>query len=115
MTPEDGGYCLLGRRAEGRITLLSEVLADGGRAVLVFWQTDAAETFRILEGLGEEWEAIEGATDSTELLGVCLATGVEYVCLDPPTALTRGDAEEEPGLASLEAFVDHLLDDREGS
>jgi hypothetical protein len=115
MTPEDANCCLLGRRAEGRITLLSEVLADGGRAVLVFWQTDAVEAFRILEGLGEEWEAIEGATDITELLGVCLATGVEYVCLDPPTALTRGDAEEEPGLVPLEAFVDHLLDDREGS
>jgi hypothetical protein len=41
------------------------VLADGGRAVLVFWQTDAVEAFRILEGLGEEWEAIEGATDIT--------------------------------------------------
>jgi hypothetical protein len=54
MTPEDGGYCLVGRRAEGRITLLSEVLADGGRAVLVFCETDAAEAFRILEGLGEE-------------------------------------------------------------
>lgn len=115
MTIEDANCCLVGRRAEDRITLLSQELADGGRAALVFCETDAAETFRILEGLGEEWEVIEGATDITELLGVCLATGVEYVCLDPPTALTRGDAEEEPGLAPLKAFVDHLLDDREGS
>jgi hypothetical protein len=115
VTIEDANCCLVGRRAEDRITLLSQELADGGRAALVFCETDAAETFRIVEGLGEEWEAIEGATDITELLGVCLATGVEYVCLDPPTALTRGDAEEEPGLAPLKAFVDHLLDDREGS
>jgi hypothetical protein len=44
-----------------------------------------------------------------------LRNGVEYVCLDPPTALTCGDAEEEPGLDPLKAFVDHLLDDQEGS
>ena len=116
MTIEDANCCLVGRRAEGRITLLSQELADGGRAVFVVCETDAAETFRILEGLGEEWEAIEGATNITELLGVCLARGVEYVCLDPPTAFfARGDAEEGPGLVPLEAFVDHLLDDREGS
>jgi hypothetical protein len=96
-------------------SLLSEALAEGGRAVLVFCETDAAEAFRILEGLGEEWEVIEGATDITELLGVCGATGMQYVGLDPPTALARGDAEEEPRLVPLKAFVDHLLDDQEGS
>ena len=39
----------------------------------------------------------------------CAATGVEYVRLDPPTALTRG-AEEEPRMVPLTAaLVDHLL------
>jgi hypothetical protein len=39
----------------------------------------------------------------------CAATGVEYVRLDPPTALTR-DGEEEPRMVPLTtALVDHLL------
>jgi hypothetical protein len=39
----------------------------------------------------------------------CAATGVEYVYLDPSTALTR-DAEEEPRMVPLTtALVDHLL------
>lgn len=112
MAPEDGSYRLVGRRTEGRITLLSEKLADEGRAVLVFCETDAAEAFRIVEGLEEEWEVIENATDVVELLGECAATGVEYVSLDPPTALTRGEAEEEHRLVPLRAFIDHLLDDQ---
>ena len=109
MTIEDANYRVVGRRAEGRITLLSQELADGGRAVLVFCETDAAEAFRILESLGEEWEVIEGVTDGfTDLLDACAATGAEYVCLDPPTALTRG-AVEEPRMIPLTAFLDHLL------
>ena len=53
---------------------------------------------------------IEGATDRfTDLLDACAATEVEYVCLDPPTALTR-DGEEEPRMVPLTtALVDHLL------
>jgi hypothetical protein len=40
---------------------------------------------------------------------LCAATGVEYVRLDPPTALTR-DGEEEPRMVPLTtALVDHLL------
>ncbi len=67
-----------------------------------------------MEGLGEEWEVIEGATDRiTDLLGAYAATGVEYVCLDPPTALAH--TEEGPRLVPLKAFLDHLLDDQEGS
>jgi hypothetical protein len=38
----------------------------------------------------------------------CAATGVEYVCLDPPTALTR-DAEEEPRMVPLTAALLDLL------
>ena len=111
MTIEDANYHVVGRRAEGRITLLSQELADGGRAVLVFCETDAAEAFRILEGLGEEWEVIEDATGGfTDLIDACAATGVEYVCLDPPpTALTCG-GEEEPRMVPLTAaLVIHLL------
>lgn len=33
MTPESDSYCPVRRRAEGHVTLLSEALADGGRAV----------------------------------------------------------------------------------
>ena len=39
----------------------------------------------------------------------CAARGVEYVRLDPSTALTR-DGEEEPRMVPLTtALVDHLL------
>ncbi|MDP9410616.1 MAG: hypothetical protein M3P70_08960 [Actinomycetota bacterium] len=108
MLLEDANYCLVGRRAEGRITLLSQGLADGGRAVLVFCKTDAAEAFRIVEGLAEEWEVMERATDGiTDLLDRCALMGAKYVCLDPPTALTRG-TEEESRVIPLEAFLDHL-------
>lgn len=116
MTSDDSNYYrLVGRRTEDRITLLSQELADGGRAVLVFCEKDAAAAFRIVEGLGEEWEVIEGASDDvTELLGVCDATGVQYVCLDPPTSLTCNSARE-PRLVPLRAFLDHLIDHQEDS
>jgi hypothetical protein len=104
----------VGRRAGGRITLLSEKLADGNRAVLVFGEPEAAAAFRIVEGLGEEWEVIEQTPDeAAELLGLWAAPGARYVSLDLSTALTRG--EEEPQLVPIMAFVDHLLDGREMS
>ena len=54
---------------------------------------------------------IEGATDEiANLLAACAATGVRYVCLDPPTALTRG-CSSTPRVIPLTAFVDHLLDE----
>jgi hypothetical protein len=107
----EADYRLVGRRTEGRFTLLSQQLADGGRAALVFCGTVAAEAFRIVEGLEEEWEVIEGATDEiAHLLAACAATGVRYVCLDPPTALTRGSSST-PRVIPLTAFLDHLLDE----
>jgi hypothetical protein len=60
-----------------------------------------------VEGLGEEWEVIEATDEIANLLAACAATGVRYVCLDPPTALTRG-AEEQPRVIPLMAFVDYL-------
>ncbi len=111
MTIEDANYLLLGRRAEERrITLLSEKLADDSRAVLVFYETGAAEAFRIVEGLGEEWEVIHNAYEEVaDLLQISAATGAaKYVSLDPPTALTRAD--KEPQLIPLTVFLDHLLD-----
>jgi hypothetical protein len=104
----------VGRKSgEGHLTLISEMLADGSRAVLLFGERDAAEAFRIVEGLGEEWEMIEGPPEEiAELLGACAAAGARYVCLDPPTALTRGD--KEPRLVPLKAFVDHLLEAPDG-
>jgi hypothetical protein len=63
--------------------------------VLVFSEKDAADAFRIVEGLGEEWEVLEyrpegiAAQGIAALLGSCAAAGVKYTCLDPPTALTR--------------------------
>ena len=111
MAVEEASYRLVGRRAEGRFTLLSQQLAAGGRAALVFHGTVAAETFRIVEGLEEGWEVIEGATfEIANLLAACAATGVRYVCLDPPTALIRGTSST-PRVIPLTAFVDHLLDE----
>ena len=76
MTLEDANLLLVGKRAEGRITLLSEKLADDSRAVLAFYETDAAEAFRILEGLGEEWEVIHNAYEEVaDLLQISEATG----------------------------------------
>jgi hypothetical protein len=110
--PQARSCCLVGRRTEARITLLTEKLADGNRAVLVFGEPEAAEAFRIVEGLGAEWEVIEQTPDeAAELLGLRAAPGARYVSLDPSTALTRG--EEEPQLVPIMAFIDHLLDGRE--
>jgi hypothetical protein len=116
VTLEDANYLLVGRRAEERITLLSEKLADDCRAVLVFYETDAAEASRIVEGLGEEWEVIHNAYEEVaDLLQISAAAGgAKYVALDPPTALTRAD--KEPQLIPLTVFLDHLwdpLDDQE--
>lgn len=76
--------------------------------MLVFGEPEAAAAFRIVEGLGEEWEVVEQTPDeAAELLGLRAATGARYVSLDPPTALTRG--EEELHLVPKMAFVDYLL------
>ena len=74
--PVDIAHYLVGRRAEDRVTLLSEKLADGNRAALVFGESEGAEVFRIVEQLGSEWEVFESTPDQpAELLGASAATG----------------------------------------
>ena len=96
------------RRNESGITLLLERTSDGSRAVLVFDEDDRAEAFRIIEGLGPEWETMEkDAPGATELLGVCASEGVRYVVQNPPSALTRGEGQSR--LVPIGEFVVHLL------
>lgn len=100
---------VVGRRTDASITLLSERLADGTRAILVFGDLMAAEAFLVAEGLGSEWQVIENIPwETTELLRATAEAGVRYVALDPPSVLTRGD--EESRLVPIKAFVDYLLD-----
>jgi hypothetical protein len=104
-------YFLVGKRAgkgtEERLTLLSQKTGDGQRAVLAFEQATAAEAFRIIEGLGPEWEIVGALQEVAGLLRSAARGEVRYVALDPPSALTRGD--EEPRLVPIMTFVDHLM------
>lgn len=90
--------------------LLFEMTSDGTRVVLLF-EDAAAEAFRILEGLGPEWEILkkdrQGASD---LLVSCAVGGVRYVALNPPSALIRGN--EESTLVPIGGFIEHLLSER---
>ena len=103
-------YFLVGKRAgegtEERLTLLSQITSDGQRAVLAFEEAAAAEAFRILEGLGPEWEVMGALQEVTGLLRSAARGEVRYVALDPPSALTRED--DEARLVPIMAFVDHL-------
>ncbi len=104
-------YFLVGRRAgrgtEERLTLLSQRTDDGERAMLAFEEAESAEAFRIIEGLGPEWEVLGALQEVTSLLRSAARGEVRYVALDPPSALRRG--EEEPRLVPIMAFVDHLM------
>ncbi len=109
--PDAPAYFLAGRRVgrgtEERLTLLSQRTSDGERAVLAFEEATAAEVFRIMEGLGPEWEVTGALQEVTGLLRNAARGEVRYVALDPPSALRRGD--EEPRLVPVVAFVDHLM------
>lgn len=104
-------YFLVGRRvgkgAEERLTLLSQRTSDGERAVLAFGEAAAAEAFRIIEGLGPEWEVTGALEEVTSLLRSAARGEVRYVALNPPSALRRG--EDEPQLVPIMAFVYHLV------
>lgn len=104
-------YFLVGRRVgkgtEERLTLLSQRTSDGERAVLAFEGAESAEAFRIIEGLGPEWEVIDALQEVVGLLRNAVRGEVRYVALDPPSAFRRG--EEEPRLVPIMAFVDHLM------
>lgn len=104
-------YFLVGRPvgngAEERVTLLSQRTSDGERAVLAFDEAQAAEAFRIIEGLGPEWEVVGSLREVTGLLRSAVRGEVRYVALDPPSALRR--EEEEPRLVPIMAFVDHIM------
>lgn len=99
---------LLGRHGDAGYTLLSEGLANGSRAVVVFGDATSAETFRVVERLGDDWRVVaDTARGVSEFLGAAAVSGARYVALDPPTALTRG--HEEARLVPISAFLDHLL------
>ena len=66
-----------------------------------------AEAFRIIEGLGPEWEVIGTLQEVMGLLRSAAWGELRYVALDPPSALRRG--HEEPRLVPIKAFVDHLM------
>lgn len=108
---EAPAYFLVGRRVgrgiEEHLTLLSQRTSDGGRAVLAFEEETAAEAFRVIEGLGPEWEVTGALQEVIGLLGSAARGEVRYVALDPPSALRRG--EEEPRLVPIIAFADHLM------
>ncbi len=108
---EASAYFLVGRRigkgTEERLTLLSQRTSDGERAVLAFEAAEAAEAFRIIEGLGPEWEVIGALQEVMGLLRGAARGEARYVALDPPSALRRG--EDEPRLVPIMAFVDHLM------
>jgi hypothetical protein len=100
-------YFFVGKRTEAGLTLLSQRASDGERAVLAFEEAEAAEAFRIIEGLGPEWEVIDALQEVVGLLRSAAPGEVRYVAVDPPSALRRRD--EEPRLVPIMAFVDHLM------
>ena len=99
-------YYFVGKRTEAGLTLLSQRASDGERAVLAFEEAEAAEAFRIIEGLTPEWEVTDARQEVADLLRSAARGEVRYVALDPPSALRRRD--EEPRLVPIMAFVDHL-------
>ena len=101
-------YFLIGRRVGVRLTLLAQKTSDGERAVLAFEEAAAAEAFRVIEGLGPEWERINSLQEVPGLLRSAARGEVRYVALDPPSAIRR--REEELKLVSIVTFVDHLTE-----
>jgi hypothetical protein len=78
--------------------------------VIVFSDEVGAETYRIVEELGPEWQTVaDSPLKLVESLKAAAATGVRYVALDPPTSLTLTREIVEAPLVPLEAFIDSLL------
>jgi hypothetical protein len=104
-------YFLVGRRVgKGtgeRLTLLSHRTSDGERAVLAFEEATAAEAFRVIEGLGPEWEVTGALQEVMGILRSAARGELRYVALDPPSTLRR--EHEEPRLVPIVAFVDQLM------
>lgn len=76
--------------------------------MLAFEEAAAAEAFRVIEGLGPEWERINSLQEVPGLLRSAARGEVRYVALDPPSAIRR--REEELKLVSIVTFVDHLTE-----
>jgi hypothetical protein len=69
-------------RRSDSLTLLSQRTNNDARAVLMFKDAAAAETFRILEDLGPEWEVRgQDNPEAAALLLTCAAEGVKCVSL----------------------------------
>ncbi len=100
-------YFFVGKRTDTGLTLLSQRARDGERAVLAFKEAEAAEAFRIIEGLAPEWEVVDALPEVVGLLRSAARGDVRYVAVDPPSALRRGG--EEARLVPIMAFVDHLM------
>src|SRR3712207_465656 len=93
---DDETYVLMGMSTDSGITLPSEKLADGSRAVIVFSDEVDTETFRITEELGPEWQIVADTPRKiAEPLEAAAERGVRYVTLDPPTSLTCGHSESQ--------------------
>lgn len=112
MTSEGNVECyLVGRRQGDNLTLLSGVSGSAtheGRTVLVFGDPSAAEVFRVMEGLGPDWEVFgHRLLEVIQLLRASAANGIGYVEIEPPSRLTRG--EETPQLVLVRDFMDYLL------
>lgn len=107
-SPAPASYFLIGRRLGMRLTLLSQKTSEGERAVLAFEETAAAEAFRLIEGLGPEWEVINTLPEAPGLLRSAARGEVRYVALNPPSALRR--REEELKLVPIVTLVDHLTE-----
>jgi len=76
--------------------------------VLLFGDPWSADAFRVMEGLGTEWEVIgHRHAEASELLQTSAANGIRYAEIDPPGGLNR--AEDAPRLVPPGGFVDHLL------
>lgn len=106
-------YLLVQRCGNSSVRLVSESSDDGARVVFVFDEPVTAEAFLIIENLVEDlglgWEVVEYPPPAAaELLEACADKGVEYVALNPPSALTRG-YEEALLLIPIRGYIDHLL------
>ncbi len=101
-------YVLVGVSKDACVTLLSEKMTDGSRAIVVFSDEVRAEAFRIVEKLGPGVQIVADVPQEVaRLLEAAAVTGVRYVALDPPTSLTRGNVESR--LVPISGFLDHLL------
>jgi hypothetical protein len=74
------------------VTAKQHRIKDRYEAAVFFGDPWAAEAFRTIEGLGQEWEVIgRDLLEVIELLETSAANGIRYVEFDPPSKLIRGE------------------------